>query len=207
MKAGVLTLTLIRKLLLDYMPTLPEGRVNFYNQKFKIPDDPNLFVTLSYTGSKIYANRSNYNVNNDPQYNETIDLAVMESISINLMSKNLQALQVKEFFVMALTSYASEQIQEANGFKIFNIAPINDLSSLEGAAELFRFEIPIKLLAWYQNVTLADYYNVFDFSIIVDPVPVMTYPWIPPVVPSGELTTQDGDPIGTQDGDVIITQQ
>lgn len=165
MIAGITTLELIRKIILGYLPDLNPDRVNIYNQKFKIPDDENLFVTLHYLGSKVYSNNSEFLTGT---YNEAIDLNALEDLAINLMSKNYEAMQMKELFVMALRSYYSQGIQEQNSFKILRIAPIQDVSSVEGSADLFRFEIPIKVFAWYRNITPADYYSSFRFQVIAN---------------------------------------
>ena len=184
MIAGITTLELLRKIILGYIP-IDDERVNIYNQKFKIPEDEGLFVTIEHNHSQVFASRSNFSLPTTA-YKETIDLSVLEDISIDIMSRNLEALQKKELFVMALNSYYSQQVQEANGFKVLRIAPINNLSALEGAAQLYRYEIPVKLFAWYQNITAADYFNAFSFQVTANGDPelqteIITQPLTQPI--------------------------
>lgn len=185
MKAGVLTLELIRQIILGYITDLSEEQVNIYNQKFTIPDSEGLFATLHYNGGKVFANNSDFQLNTI--YQETINLNVLEDLSINVMSENLEAMQMKELFVMALRSYFSEGLQEVNGFKILRIAPIQDISSVEGASRLFRYEIPFKVFAWYQNITPAEYFNAFKFQVIANgnpelETPIITQPLTQPIL-------------------------
>ena len=56
----------------------------------------------------------------------------------------------------------SQQVQEENSFHIARIAPIQDVSYLEGSAMLYRFDISVVLQAWYENLTTFDYYNKFN---------------------------------------------
>jgi len=185
MIAGITTLELLRQIILGYIPTFDETRINIYNQKFKIPDDDGVFVTIEYNSGKVLSSRSNFNFSgNNP---ESVDLNTLENISIDIMSRNTDALRTKELFVMALNSYFSQGIQEKNGFKILRIAPINNLSDLEGSARLFRYEIPVNIFAWYENLTPADYFNIFNFQVIAngDPemkTPVIAQPTIQPIL-------------------------
>ncbi len=67
---------------------------------------------------------------------------------------------------MAIRSYYAQQQMERNSFMIARIAPIQDLSQLEETALLYRFDVDIVVLAWYEKSKLSEYYN--QFSGVVD---------------------------------------
>lgn len=188
MIVGTTIFDLVRKILLGYLPKFNPDKINFYNQKYLLPDDEGIFVTIEHRTSKIFSVRSAFSVNQPSlNYQETIDLNSLEGLSIDIMSRNLEAYQQKELFVMALSSYYAQKIQEEYGFKILRIAPINNLSSLEGSAQLYRYEIPINVFTWYENITLADYYDSLQFQVTAngDPVlktPIITLPTKQPIL-------------------------
>lgn len=158
MKINTLSIDLIRDIILHQLGDAYEERINIYNQKFKIPPDENLFVVIEYKGTKILSSRNIY----DAALGEIQELNTQEMVSIGVFSRNLQALQKKELVVMALHSMYSQQVQEENSFHIARIAPIQDVSYLEGSAMLYRFDISVVLQAWYENLTTFDYYNKFN---------------------------------------------
>lgn len=162
---GKLTIDLVREIIKHELD-IEDERINIYNQKWKIPPDDELFVVLEYRGTpKIISSRNYYSEVNDT---ESQDLNTQESIIIGLFSRNLEAIQRKEEAVMALYSIYSQQIQEANSFKIMRGASIEDLSDLEGAARLYRFDIPIIVFAWYHKTKASEYYDSFDAQVLVD---------------------------------------
>ena len=184
---GVTSFDVIRQILVGYVDFLNPDRVYFYNQKYKIPDDEDLFVVVSYRTSKILSVRSKFGLDINQDYTEVMDVNTLEGLSVNLLSKNLQAYNLKELFVAALSSYVSEGIQSKNAIKILRIAPINDLSEVEGSTRLYRYEIPFNMFAWYERLTVADYYNSFNFQVIanVDPdvvTPVISIPTSKPIL-------------------------
>ena len=81
------------------------------------------------------------------------------------MSQNREALERKEEVLMAINSMYSQGIQEKNSFKIFRNPSIEDLSALEGAAMLKRYELSVVVFSWYSKVKLADYYEKFSAEL------------------------------------------
>jgi hypothetical protein len=162
----VTTLDLIRDIIATEMG-LSDDRVIIYNQNFRIPAYDDLFVVIEYKGTpKVISNRNVFvPVEGDVSPTEEQNLNTQESIVVGLFSKNMEALQRKEEAVMALASIYSQQVQEANDFQIAKIAPIEDLSALEASALLYRFDIPVTVLAWYKKQKTADYYDSFDGQV------------------------------------------
>jgi hypothetical protein len=153
------TVDILRDIIINQMD-LVSSRVNVYNQKFDIPSDKFLFVTVGYKFSKVYSSR-NYTSISLP-FTETQDVNTQEYLYIDLFSRGLEALQRKEEVIEALYSIYSQQQQEANTFRIFRIADIKDLSYLEGNAILYRYEIPIIIFRCYQKTKTPSYYDTFS---------------------------------------------
>jgi len=162
-----LTLDLIRLILIEELG-LDSDRVVIYNQKFRIPPKAGLFIYIEYKGSPKVISSRNLMVPTIDGANEEQDSNMLEDISIGLYSRNLDALQRKEEAVMALHSIYSQQIQEANSFKIFrnvNIIPVNEV---EGTARLYRFDLEVKVMSWYNKVKVAQFLDSHSVEVRVN---------------------------------------
>ena len=156
-----MTIDLLRTIILQYM-SLEDERVNIWNQKFTYPTDDGLFIVLEYLASKVYANIPHNVFNSDGSVSETNIINVQERISIGVFSRSLIAMQQKELVVQALYSNLSIQLQEANGFRIARIAPIQNLTMIEPTANMYRFEIPVIVLASYANTLPINSYIAYQ---------------------------------------------
>ena len=85
-----------------------------------------------------------------------------------MFSRNLSALQRKEEAVMGLFSVYSQQVQEINSFHIARNVHIEDLSALEGSAQLNRIDISLIVFAWYGKTKTVDYYETFRTCVEVN---------------------------------------
>lgn len=147
---------------------LEDDHIFIYNQKWNTPNDDALYVIIEYVGSKIISSRNTNSQDNAGNYREVQDLNTQEQITILLLSRGLEALQRKEEAVMALYSIYSQQKQSELSFKIARNAPIEDLSSLEASAILYRFDIPVVLFTWYEKIKSANYYNSMHVKVRVN---------------------------------------
>lgn len=117
------------------------NRVVVYGQNFKAPNDDNLYVIVK-TGATIIL--GSVNRFDESTLEEVKSITSFVTLTIELTSKNREAYEKKEEVVMALTSVYSIQKQEENSFKLFRAGDIQDLTFIEGAASLYRFNIPVK---------------------------------------------------------------
>ncbi len=147
---------------------LADARVNVYNQKFLIPNDPYLFVGVEYKFSKIFASKSETPNCGTGVFQEKQGLNTQEHYSVILFSRNLDALSRKEEAVMALGSVYARQQGDTYGFRIARIAPIQDLSGLEGAAILYKLEIDVVMLCRYEKIKSIPWYSTFAGRITVE---------------------------------------
>lgn len=162
-----LSLDYIRDIIVEEMEMDPE-RVNIYNQKFLIPTDDSLFIVIEYKGAPQIISSRNILDTTLTEPIENQDLNLQEFINIGLFSRNLDAIRRKEEAVMALSSQYAQSIQEENSFKIFPNAHIEDLSYLEGAALLYRFDVALIVHAWYHKEKKNEYYDSFRVHLTVN---------------------------------------
>jgi hypothetical protein len=146
---------------------LTDDRVNIYNQKFNIPNDSHLFVGIEYKFSKVFAAKSTTE-DVSSTFSERQGVNTQEHYAIILFSRNIEALQMKERAVMALSSVYSRQQGDSHGFKIARIGQIQDLSSLEGAAILYRYEISVVMLCRYEHIKTIPWYGTFPMQVTVE---------------------------------------
>ncbi len=147
---------------------LADDRVFIYNQKWNIPTDEGLFVVIEYRGSKTLSSRNTTKQDNQGNLLEYQDVNMQEQITVQLFSRDLSALQRKEEAIMALASIYAQQQQAALSFYIARIAVIEDLSDLEASAILYRFDIPVVVMSWYEKIKGTDYYNGFRVKVRVN---------------------------------------
>jgi hypothetical protein len=143
---------------------LKVDQVLLYNQKFKIPPDDRLYVTVSVLGSKTFGASTRYEA--DPVSDELTEVTYVnrqEIFSILLFSRSNEARTRNWEVPAALVSTYSEQQQEANSIKIAQVpVSMNDLSELEGTSRLNRYVLTIPVLAAYTKRQPVDYYDKFS---------------------------------------------
>ena len=151
---------------------IDDTRVNIYNQKIdpELLKSEGLFIYLeSIPPTKIISSRNTEKWNASiSEYQSVQDLTMQEKITIGIFSRNLEALERQGDVVMALYSTYAQQMQESNSFKIFRIAPIENISDLEGAARLYRYDITVTLITWHQKIKKVNFYDQFRTRVRVN---------------------------------------
>ena len=154
----------IRDIIVEEMGVNPDF-VNIFNQDFKIPPDDGLHIEIEAKGApKVLSNR-NLTVPTADTFTEIQEINTQELIAVMLFSRNMDAYVRAPEVLMAINSLYAQQSQEANSFKIARISPIENLSALEGAAMLYRFEISLVVFAWYEKTKDGDYYDTFTAEL------------------------------------------
>ena len=141
---------------------LEADRVVVYNQRFKLPTKEGIFIVVEFKGSKAFSNRNVYSPEDD---SEVQTLNTLELISVNILSRNDDALQRKEEVLMAINSIYAQSIQEAHNFRIANISAIDNVSDVEGSSIMYRFEINLSVFAWYEKTKDAENFNTFSGKV------------------------------------------
>lgn len=152
---------------------LGEDRVMMFNSKFQAPKDDDLFVAISFTSSAPISNRIQYNA--DTGLEEAIKLLTDEIITISICSRSFEAMRRKEEVAMAMMSTYAQGLMEKHGFKINRLSRIMNLSSIEGAAMLNRFDIIVNVIASYIVEKNVEYYDSFNGRLLIDPDEVIDF--------------------------------
>jgi len=148
---------------------LNENQIVIYNQKALIPPaSVGLWVAVQYVFGKPFSNRIEHassGTDEDPKLESTQDYSVEEHYNVLVLSYDESALARKEEVQMALQSDYAQQVQEANSFSLSKIGDIQDVSEVEASARLFRFDIPVVALAWYQKKKKVDFFDNYQGTI------------------------------------------
>lgn len=158
------TVLIIRDIIKTGM-ALAEDRIFIYNQDYKIPPDRGLFVVIQHNSSQPYSSINTFDsVNNK----EKLSVSLREEYTINIMSRNPDAMQRKEEIYLALNSDYARNQQGTYQFKLawFGQRLIN-VSALEGGSILNRFVIDISALRSYDKNSDTLYYDDFTYP---DPI-------------------------------------
>ena len=151
------SMDLIRLILINQM-NLRQDRVSIYDEKWKIPPTDDMFITIEYRNGRTLGN-NNYFINNagDPAPSEVQVVNMLEKIVVGVFSRTREAMMRKEEVLMSIMSQYSQLFQESFGFKIARAGEIDDLSVLEGAAMLKRYDIELSVYAWYTRTVVPGY--------------------------------------------------
>lgn len=151
-----------------------DNLIYIYNQDFTIPNTDGLFVVVGFQSSDVISNNSR------TVFNSTIGKMVniqestqLETISIDLMSKNSDARKIRSEALMALQSIYAQQKQEEYNFRINRItSAFNNISDAEGSSLVNRYRLTIPVFTWYRKeVELpdgSDFYNQFTGEVNVE---------------------------------------
>lgn len=151
-------LQIICKLLQDFMD-LDNKHIYIYNQKWLIPTDKGLFISVGLQGTKVFANNSETRLINNLA-SEVLTIHKQDQISINIYSYDFSAIERKEEILMALNSNLAENLQNKLGFHLGKI-PItfNEVSEIEGTKILNRFNLVFNVISKVSKTIASDYYN------------------------------------------------
>ena len=157
----------IIKQILDKEMQMPVNRVWAYNQNNDIPTDSKLFIVLHYGKRDVISNNTKYK--KTVKGLEEVQMTnVREDIMISLLSKNTEARDRAHEVLMAMNSTYSQYLQEKNHIHISTTGNVFDASFLEGTSRINRFDVKIKLFKSYEKIKSVDYYNKFNFGVMVE---------------------------------------
>lgn len=169
----ITSLDLLRDIVQQEM-SLKDNQIYIYGQPFLMPTGTGLFVVIEYKYSKVYSNR-NLTPVNDGDISEEQNVNTQEFLTVQLFSRNFEALRRKEEVAMALKSVYAQQTQEKYAFKLSVNPQILDLSSLEASAMLYRYDVPVVVLTAYQKTKAIKWFDNYTVDVDVnDGVPDMT---------------------------------
>jgi hypothetical protein len=136
---------------------LADDQVYIYNQKFNVPKDNRMYVAIKLGAQKVFGTSSKY-----IGTQEMNSINMQATVTIDVISRSLEALNRKEEIFVSLVSQRSQQIQNQNAFRIAQVASsFVDLSGIEGAAIPFRFNIAFNILYAKRFLVNVEYFDEF----------------------------------------------
>lgn len=159
---------------------LANGQVMIYNQKWNVPQDSKLYVTLEVLNPKPFGNSNKSEIVNGVLCEvQSVNFSTM--LQIDLWSRSTLALERKEEVIMALRSQYADRLMSAYSFWI---APITstfvNLSSSDGAAIPYRFNLAVNVQYAVQKVKAVDYFDEVTAEAYTDPEtenePIVVWP-------------------------------
>jgi hypothetical protein len=157
------------KILVDIISTemsLDADRVLIYNNKWNLPNNPDIFVSIASGSSKIISSVTTHDDRGASGFYEVQTLSMREMITIDIFSANSTGRTRKEEIIMALNSTYSQQEQEKYSIKISNLPnSFTDISQVEVSARLSRYNISFPVFSWRNKEKVVDYYETYSYEI------------------------------------------
>lgn len=142
---------------------LEDGRVLVYNSILPLPKDPKIMVAVGFVSEKVYGTNRSYSDDptNPEGLIEEVSTNVSETYAIDIYSQDNSARIRKNEIIFALNSTQAERLAEQYAFRIARIpAAFVDVSQVEGAARLNRYQLTMKVLRAHSRIrTVLPYTN------------------------------------------------
>ena len=116
------------------------SRIVVYNQNFKAPTDQGIFIVVSTGSTQIIAEVEKFDSDTDEMVST---ISMYTQLAVEITSQNRDALDRKHEIIMAINSVYSIRQQEDNNISIKRNGNFLDLSAVDGASSLHRFQIPV----------------------------------------------------------------
>ncbi len=155
-------------LIIEHELALSRDQVILYNQKFNIPPDQRLYVSVSMLGSRPFGAKTQYV--GDPITGELVEqqsVNVQEMYSVLLYSRGPSARQRNWEIPAALTSTFAQQQMEEHSFKIGYLPQMSDVSEQEGTSRLNRYSLTFTALVAYRKTKPVDYFDQFAQPTVI----------------------------------------
>lgn len=147
---------------------LSNGRVYLWDQKLMQPKDSGLYIAVGVVTCKPFGNTVKPDTSGGG-VNEIQSVNMMATLSIDLISRSTEALRRKEEALMALASYYSQSQQQANSFFVGKLPPgtqFANLSTIDGAAIPYRFNIAINIQYFVTKIKSTPYFDDFENAVV-----------------------------------------
>jgi len=140
---------------------LPNGRVYLWDQKLFQPTDTGLYVAVSVLAPKVFSSQNTQ----DSEGNSLQSVNMYARLDLDIISRDISAVNRKEEVIMALNSNYSRNQQDANSFYIAPLPPASqflNLSNQDGSAIPYRFKIAVAIQYVVRKSSAVPYYTDFE---------------------------------------------
>lgn len=158
----------VREILLAELE-LKEEQVMLYNQRFSIPPDDRLYLSLAILGYKTFGVRQKYESDSTTgELHEHQGINRQEMLSITAYSKSSAARERNWEIPVALVSTRAEQSMERYSYKIGRLpTSMNDASEIEGTSRLNRYSLTFNVLVKYEKIKPVEFFDDFGGPLLI----------------------------------------
>lgn len=142
---------------------LDSDHIYLWDQKIMQPKDSGLYVAVGIQRCRPFGN-TNQPDSSGSGVDAVQSVNMLVTLSVDAISRGLEALRRKEEIIMALASDYSRFQQAANSFNIGTIPPggqFVNLSHLDGSAIPYRFSISVNMQYFARRVKPVPYFDDF----------------------------------------------
>lgn len=139
--------------------TIPS--VIIYSQNIKLFNTNKLQVTVRTVSQRVWSNR-NYTKEIKGVYTEIQDLNESRMMQIDVYSRNNDARDRFWEVQTALNSVYAQQMMDLYNFKLSNISNAQNISGIDGSADINRFTITFTALTHQEKKKAVNYYDKFS---------------------------------------------
>ena len=151
----------LQELFVGYLNLSP-NQIWAYNNDFKIPNKQGIFIVLELVNVRPFANNLRYKTDENNNFVSEQYVLVESEIIVHFFSKNTEARENHLKFLLAFNSDLCQQIQENNQCHIARTSDLFDASSVEGASNLTRYDIRVKVITGETATISPNYYDNFE---------------------------------------------
>lgn len=141
---------------------LSVDQVIIENQKFNIPKDSRVYVSVKTLTMRAIANRNHFIDGDEGQ-----SVNMFGPVDVAIYSRSTEALTRKEEVVMAMNSNYAKNQQQLNGFLIGKIGNIVSLSEIDGAAIPYFFNVNLNIQYAVTKQRPVDYFDSFELDDVI----------------------------------------
>lgn len=144
---------------------LASGQVYLWDQKINQPKNSDLYIAVALMSAKPFGNTNRpVSAGDDAGLDSHQSVNMLATLQVSVISRGPQARTRKEEIILAWNSDYAQAQQEANSFYIGKLPPGSqfvNLSSIDGAAIPYRFDISVNLQYFYKKVKPVSYMDEF----------------------------------------------
>lgn len=148
---------------------LSDGQVHLYNQKFKVPNDSKMYVSIGVLTTDIIRNRSSHEEVNG-SFSEIQSATFRDFLDIRIQSSSQQALLQRSQIPMAFNNDYARNQMALNSFMVANhMTKFVNVDDQIGAYMVYGFNFNVSLQYAVEKIIPANYYETFsEPSVIVN---------------------------------------
>lgn len=135
--------------------------VVIYSQNIKLFNTDKMQITVKTVSQRVWSNR-NYTKQINANYTEIQDINESRMMQVDVYSRNNDARDRFWEVQTALNSVYAHQQMDIYNFKLSNMTNAQNISGIDGSADINRFSITFTALTHQEKIKNVDYYDKFS---------------------------------------------